>query len=185
MWQSRIRVKVVVCSATFNNISVISWRSVLLVEETRVPGEITILLVWRISYWKRPKEKVNLKTSNHETAFLRFVSEINSDLIVKRKVFLMSTLLERFRTFLPKECADKYTTYTFQNRLLNHYSDSIVIQSQQGQGKSNIVFSSSIYIGDSIKATGARCVRKKKKKKYYIILQGGELTCVHFFKSSC
>jgi hypothetical protein len=24
---------------TFNNISVISWRSVLLVEETRVPGE--------------------------------------------------------------------------------------------------------------------------------------------------
>jgi hypothetical protein len=101
MWQSRVRVKVVVCSATFNNISVISWRSVLLVEETRVPGEITILLVWRISYCKRPKEKVNLKTSNHETAFLRFVSEINSDLMVKRKVFLMSTLLERFRTFLP------------------------------------------------------------------------------------
>ena len=26
-------------NATFNNISVISWRSVLLVEETRVPGE--------------------------------------------------------------------------------------------------------------------------------------------------
>jgi len=28
-----------VFDATFNNISVISWRSVLLVEETRVPGE--------------------------------------------------------------------------------------------------------------------------------------------------
>jgi len=28
-----------VYGATFNNISVISWRSVLLVEETRVPGE--------------------------------------------------------------------------------------------------------------------------------------------------
>ena len=26
-------------NATFNNISAISWRSVLLVEETRVPGE--------------------------------------------------------------------------------------------------------------------------------------------------
>ena len=26
--------------ATFNNISVISWRLVLLVEETRVPGEV-------------------------------------------------------------------------------------------------------------------------------------------------
>ena len=28
-----------VFNATFNNISVISWRSVLLVEETEVPGE--------------------------------------------------------------------------------------------------------------------------------------------------
>ena len=33
------RVKVMVFNATFNNISVISWRSGLLVEETRVPGE--------------------------------------------------------------------------------------------------------------------------------------------------
>ena len=34
------------------------------------------------------------------------------------------------------------------------------------------------------KDTGARCVRKRKKN-YYIILQGGELACFHFFKSSC
>jgi len=33
------RVTVVVFNATFNNISVISWRSILLVEETRVPRE--------------------------------------------------------------------------------------------------------------------------------------------------
>ena len=33
------RVRVMVFNATLNNISVISWRSVLLVEETRVPGE--------------------------------------------------------------------------------------------------------------------------------------------------
>ena len=32
-------VTVVVLNATFNNISAISWRSVLLVEETGVPGE--------------------------------------------------------------------------------------------------------------------------------------------------
>jgi len=32
-------VRVMVFNATFNNISVISWQSVLLVEETRVPGE--------------------------------------------------------------------------------------------------------------------------------------------------
>ena len=33
------RVIVMVFDATFNNISVISWRSVLLVKETGVPGE--------------------------------------------------------------------------------------------------------------------------------------------------
>ena len=33
------RVKVLVLNATFNNISVISWRSVLLVEETGVHRE--------------------------------------------------------------------------------------------------------------------------------------------------
>ena len=32
-------VRFMVLNATFNNISAISWRSVLLVEETRVPGE--------------------------------------------------------------------------------------------------------------------------------------------------
>jgi hypothetical protein len=34
-----VRVTVMVFNTTFNNISVISWRSVLLVEETGVPGE--------------------------------------------------------------------------------------------------------------------------------------------------
>jgi hypothetical protein len=32
-------VRVIVFNATFNNISVISWQSVLLVEETGVPGD--------------------------------------------------------------------------------------------------------------------------------------------------
>ena len=33
------RVRIMVFNATFNNISVLSWQSVLLVEETGVPGE--------------------------------------------------------------------------------------------------------------------------------------------------
>jgi hypothetical protein len=33
------KVRVMVFNATFNNISVIAWRSVLLVEDTGVPGE--------------------------------------------------------------------------------------------------------------------------------------------------
>jgi hypothetical protein len=35
--------EVMVFNVTFNNISVISWRSVLLVEETGIPGETTDL----------------------------------------------------------------------------------------------------------------------------------------------
>jgi hypothetical protein len=34
-----MRVRVMVFNATFNNMSVISWLSVLLMEETGVPGE--------------------------------------------------------------------------------------------------------------------------------------------------
>ena len=34
-----VRVRVMVLNAIVNNISTISWQSVLLVEETRVPGE--------------------------------------------------------------------------------------------------------------------------------------------------
>ena len=37
--KDRIRVNVMVFTYIFNNISVISWRSVLLVEEAGVPGE--------------------------------------------------------------------------------------------------------------------------------------------------
>ena len=33
------RFRVMVFNATFNNILIISWQSVLLMEETRVPGE--------------------------------------------------------------------------------------------------------------------------------------------------
>ena len=37
--EEKIGVRVIAFSAPFNNISVISWQSVLLVEETGVPGE--------------------------------------------------------------------------------------------------------------------------------------------------
>ena len=35
----KFRVRAMMFNATFNNIAVISWRAVLLVQETRVPGE--------------------------------------------------------------------------------------------------------------------------------------------------
>jgi hypothetical protein len=48
-----------VFNATFNNISVISWRSVLLVEETRVPGEIYRPAT---SHWQALSHNVMLST---------------------------------------------------------------------------------------------------------------------------
>ena len=51
------RLCVLLFNATFNNISVISWRSALLVEETRVPGEnhrpaqVTDKLYQIMLYW--------------------------------------------------------------------------------------------------------------------------------------
>jgi hypothetical protein len=38
-WSFIVTLRIMVFNATFNNISVISWRSVLLVDETGVPGE--------------------------------------------------------------------------------------------------------------------------------------------------
>ena len=59
-----------VLNATFNNISVISWRSVLLVEETRVCGEnhrsvAVILLLWNfIEIILKEKNKSSVPTEH-------------------------------------------------------------------------------------------------------------------------
>jgi len=58
-----IRVRVMMLNATFYNISVISWQSVLLVEETRVPGENH----WpTASHWQTLSHSVVSSTSRHE-----------------------------------------------------------------------------------------------------------------------
>ena len=51
----RARLRIVVFNATFNNISVISCRSIVLMEETRVPGEN-----------HRQTDNVVLSTPRHE-----------------------------------------------------------------------------------------------------------------------
>ena len=52
-----------VVNATFNNISAISWRSVLLVEETRVPGENHRPAT---SHWQTLSHNVVPGTPRHE-----------------------------------------------------------------------------------------------------------------------
>ena len=55
-----------VFNTTFNNISVISWQSVVLMEETRVPGENYKPAV---SHWQTLSHKVVPSTPCHEWDF--------------------------------------------------------------------------------------------------------------------
>ena len=64
----------------------------------------------------------------------------------------MSSLLDKFCSLLPEGLSTKYSTAKLQTRLQNHYGDTIVIESQKGQGQSNIVFSNSISAADAIRA---------------------------------
>jgi len=57
------RVMVIVFNATFNNISVILWRSILLMEETGVPGENHWPVV---SHWKTLLHNAISSTTRHE-----------------------------------------------------------------------------------------------------------------------
>ena len=52
-----------VLNATFNNISVISWQSVLLVEDTGVPGENHRPVA---SHWQNSSHNVVSSTPRHE-----------------------------------------------------------------------------------------------------------------------
>ena len=56
-------VRIVVLNATFNNISFISWRSVLLVKETGVPGENHRPAT---SHWQTLSHNVIARTPRHE-----------------------------------------------------------------------------------------------------------------------
>jgi hypothetical protein len=66
---TRYNIMVMMFNATFNNISVISWRSVLLVEETRVPIEKYRSVA---SYWQTLSHNVVSSTCRHEGSSLSF-----------------------------------------------------------------------------------------------------------------
>ena len=65
------------------------------------------------------------------------------------KAFTISFLLDKLCSLLPEGLSTKYSTAKLQTRLHNHYGDTIVIESQKGQGQSNIVFNSAISVADA------------------------------------
>jgi hypothetical protein len=92
------------------------------------------------------------KEFEHASAFPQFIDSIRDDLIVNKKAFSMSCLLDKFCSFLPPNIASKYTTSKLQQMLLNHFGNAIIVEKQRGQGKSNTVFSSSITVSEAIHA---------------------------------
>ena len=82
--------------------------------------------------------------SEHENAFDQFVSTIQEDLLIHKKVFYLNHPLEKFVPFLPEDMRESYTTYRLQQKLEKRFGDAFVIQCQQGQDMSNIVYNSSI-----------------------------------------
>jgi hypothetical protein len=85
--------------------------------------------------------------SVHDYAFKMLISDIHEDLKVRKHAFLMTQLLQKYLDYLPAHIPNTYPVTKLQDRLKLHYGNSIVVQIQRGQGKSNLVFSSDVSIG--------------------------------------
>jgi hypothetical protein len=81
--------------------------------------------------WKKEHSADNYSTikneSEHDIAFKKFLDILHHDLF-----------LTKCCSLLPEGLSTKYSTAKLQTRLQNHYGDTIVIESQKGQGQSNI-----------------------------------------------
>ena len=98
---------------------------------------------------KKSKDQIS---SVYQQAFDQLITEIHKDLTENGKAFYMSSLSERFNALLPDDISsENYRSSKLQRRLQNHYKDEIIIQSQRGRGKSNIIISSKITAGDAVR----------------------------------
>ena len=89
-------------------------------------------------------------------AFNLHTREIHNDLFILGKAFCLRYLPARYTSLLGENIdTSSYRTEELQNKLKSHYGDRIVIQSQRGQSKSSIIFSSSITVGQAITAATA------------------------------
>ena len=59
-------------------------------------------------------------------------------------------MLQLFSEYLPVDKKDSYTTQKLQQKLERHFGDLITIQPKQGQGMSNLIYSSAISVPEAI-----------------------------------
>ena len=121
----------------------------------------------KTTFVKRDSDSSNVDPSCHDIAFKSLVAEVGDDLIIHKKVFLMTQLLDRYKSFLPKVVAKGYLSSKLQDKMQKYYGDKIVIKPQRGQGMSNLVFSSELSIGDAIAAAGNYKTKLKASEEEY------------------
>ena len=95
------------------------------------------------------EQKQDSDLSSNEIVFHNLIHEINDYLVVRKKVFRMTQLLEKYKAYLPADTGT-YSSAKLQDRLVKHYAGSIVIHTQRGQGMSNLVFSDKLSLGDAV-----------------------------------
>ena len=97
----RFRFRFMVFNATFNNISVISWRSVLLMKETGVPGENHRPVA---SYWQTLSHNVVSSSLRHELL----------------ELFMWILVIQLGRSLLSKRSSD-LQKYTINKKISNNF----------------------------------------------------------------
>jgi hypothetical protein len=112
-------------NATFNNSSVISWRSVLLVEETRVPVEN----YWLVAYhWQTLSHNIVHNPCEHSRS-LRFSQFSGCWLIVS--VYIITSLdfpfVRLFGNFVITFIGHETTIYRIRGEYANHGSKVPVV----------------------------------------------------------
>ena len=93
--------------------------------------------------------------------FDTLLTQIEFPLTVEKQVYTMRTLLESYQTLLAGEHIDGVNNYRSQKlkkRLRKHYGDKIVFQPPHNPSESELVFSTSVSIGDALQA--AKCLNE-------------------------
>ena len=74
-------------------------------------------------------------------------------MLTHKKIFTLTQLLELFSPeFLPSDRKESCTSHRLQQKLERHFGDLITIQPQQGQGVSNLIYTSVISTPEAIGA---------------------------------
>jgi hypothetical protein len=117
-----------------------------------------------ITNWKKDHSADNYSTikneSEHDIALKKFLDILHHDLFENKKAFTMSSLLDKCCSLLSEGLSTKYSTTKLQTRLQNHYGDTIVIESQKGQGQSPKLNGVKLFLcnGIIISATAIHCL---------------------------